>query len=724
LTTVADFSVAQVGHYGQLYSVGTQEFVFVGQRGHANTATDVKALYYKWHRTNGITVQATEEPTLDSVLPADYLTHPTTALVGDTAVLVSNFVWGGRTSIQVKTYHPETSWGPTFTWQEGSYSSATNGVGNEFMRSGGNLNRPTTRMHLITAHSANDFAGTPNRAHYWWTNSAPLAPTTVSPGTNADGLVRVSSDRPTLRARSAAYPRFNRRYRASFQIDQLANWVTPSRTVTEPRADLQYGGVEHSEQVPGSAELFQGTWYMRASLIDEWGRQGIWTVGDTGFIVYHPPTSSAHTPSANAFIPYGTGTITVGWEFVDPSLYDFQTAYQVIVTDGTNVIYDSGKVVSAAQTHGVPLAVGQKDVGLYWYVTLWDSDDVAGPASVLNPFRVGDAPTVTITSPADGSTTDNPGVNLNWTVAFGGTRTFNAYMVTAESLTHSWSSGWVSVNETSFVFPETILQNDSTYTISVFVRDSEGLQGTDSITIDTEWIPPDAPFFSVDTDSFDTDGYITISWSHAAADPTFASYRVYRRHPTIEDVDPDWTLFAEISDVLTTYSVTDWHLGSNEIYEYVVVQVATRFGVPVESVKAPEQVLAVNSNYWLIVDDPEGTYGVLIGHVISDDPTEEQDYFLHNIIGRGRTEDRGTRWGWTGTLTAQLWDTETTRARDSRQELMAVRHEGMPVYLRNPFGDVYRVSMGNFSISRVAGTGSQEYINLTIPYSEISDATE
>jgi hypothetical protein len=41
--------------------------------------------------------------------------------------------------------------------------------------------------------------------------------------------------------------------------------------------------------------------------------------------------------------------------------------------------------------------------------------------------------------------------------------------------------------------------------------------------------------------------------------------------------------------------------------------------------------------------------------------------------------------------------------------------------MRNPFGDVYRIRVGNLSISRLAGVGVDEFVDVTIPYSEVAE---
>ena len=50
---------------------------------------------------------------------------------------------------------------------------------------------------------------------------------------------------------------------------------------------------------------------------------------------------------------------------------------------------------------------------------------------------------------------------------------------------------------------------------------------------------------------------------------------------------------------------------------------------------------------------------------------------------------------------------------------MKLANSGDTLYLRTPFGDVYQVSAGQIQVERIAGTGANEFVNMTIPYLEL-----
>jgi hypothetical protein len=280
-----------------------------------------------------------------------------------------------------------------------------------------------------------------------------------------------------------------------------------------------------------------------------------------------------------------------------------------------------------------------------------------------------------------------------------------------------FTSGWITSTALTYTMPPDVLDTDLTYEIYVIVRDTGGVEGSDSVTVDTDWVKPGTVDFAVYAGDFDTEGHVVIHWSAIGRDAEFAAYRIYYRLVGATA----WTLLATYDHIAPSYEHLEYKIGATEEYEYVVVQVADRFGALVEGPYNPLTMAAESSNYFLIVELEGEVLAVPLYNVIGDDPVEEQDYELHQIIGRGRVEDRGTRWGWTGSLVCQLRDKEGgLTARLQRQQILAAKAIVAPTYLRNPFGDVWLVSLGNASISRIAGVGTREFVDLTLPYSELS----
>ena len=58
-------------------------------------------------------------------------------------------------------------------------------------------------------------------------------------------------------------------------------------------------------------------------------------------------------------------------------------------------------------------------------------------------------------------------------------------------------------------------------------------------------------------------------------------------------------------------------------------------------------------------------------------------------------------------------------ARQQRQALERIKAQKTWVYLRNPFGDIWKVAPGNISVKRLAGVGKSEFVDVSIPYEEV-----
>jgi alpha-L-rhamnosidase len=80
----------------------------------------------------------------------------------------------------------------------------------------------------------------------------------------------------------------------------------------------------------------------------------------------------------------------LSWIMNDPDRGEVQTAWQVVVSSGNSIIWDSGKTASRASS-SVPYAgPGLSPATKYtWKVRLWDKDDQASPFSEESGFITG-----------------------------------------------------------------------------------------------------------------------------------------------------------------------------------------------------------------------------------------------------------------------------------------------------------------------------------------------
>lgn len=537
----------------------------------------------------------------------------------------------------------------------------------------------------------------------------PTVPTSITPAPNAT----IATDRPSLTATLAALSE-GRRLKAEWQLATNSGFSTNLRTVTESDADLRTSGAT-TEPVPTTSILFQSIWYLRARGVDEFGNTGAWSSGQI-FTVAHRPVAGPTSP-ANDSVTTFTST-DFSWNFSDPEPSDVQTAYQLIIerNDTGAVLSDSGKIISSSKTRTVSTGSLLKDVKMRWKVRVWDSDDVAGDYSGYRIFTLSDVPTVTITSPASGSVVLTGQPTINWTTDVNTTQaTFRVLFKQQVDDIILFDSGVISSDVKTYTAPRNILENLGSYSVTVTVTDNQGLSGSSINTFTTAYEVPQTAVYSVDPAGYDDIGYILIDWSTMNPDEFFVSWNVYRRRAG----DQEWNLIASYTDPTTLFH-HDWTVTTGDSWEYAVTQSAGRSGQVLDSVIAgtPDSILADGSHYWLINPYDESV-NFKLENVSSDSYTDEFEEAELVIIGRGRKINTGTRLGYSGSMVAQLRDSETETARSKRQRLQEIKSSRLSYYLRNPFGDLLLVSVGNLAISRIAGVGTSEYVDVTIPYKEV-----
>lgn len=432
-------------------------------------------------------------------------------------------------------------------------------------------------------------------------------PTAFTP---ANGSSQISSI-PTISASADLDRAYGQTaYKAVWQFASDAGFTTNLKEFIQTDTKfLDINGTDTSGTVvtitdvlPTAYSLPQGTWYARAALIDYAGKQGNWSATNS-FSIAHPPAAIPKTPSLGQTFLYGGGTVTVTWDFTDPSGDDYQTAYQVLVTkvsDGSTV-YDSGKVSSASEAHttGV-IASGNKDILLQWQVKLWDRDDVPGAYSPPNTFILADNPTITITTPAASAVlnTAMPFIQLDGTV--GGTRRIKYYkIVITQGSTVVHQTALVAVDLASpytigYTPPLPVLKNNQNYTITAYVVDSVGLSSAVATRqVSTSWTPPATPQnVTIDVSHFnvENEGYVLVGWDDAVRDTDFTAWIIYRRADEIDQgtlavvEEGEWEEVSRVYNISTpTYSFKDYWAPSAHAVRYRVTQLVNRFGDLVES---------------------------------------------------------------------------------------------------------------------------------------------
>jgi hypothetical protein len=537
----------------------------------------------------------------------------------------------------------------------------------------------------------------------------PNTPTNVTPASGAS----VTTDTPNLTATMSGTGTGSG-YTIEWQLATDSGFTANVKTITSTA--LASNGTWTQAVTSGNA-LSPGTWYIRARAKDQLNTYSAYSTA-TSFTVSHPATATSLTPTGGGTLAYVSPT-RLSWTFSDTSSTDTQSAYQVVLerNDTAQVITDTGKLTSTNKFHDMTIATTYKGIMLRWKVQVWDDNNTSAGYSAYSLFMPADAATVAITAPTAGQVVANGSPTTSWTV--GGAATQVKYKVdyklTNGTVVHS--SGTITdANARSYSPSTNILQNTTNYQVTVSVTDSNGLIGTATQSFSTNYPTPSAVTSSADNTNLVNTGYINVDWSQQTADSTFVQWNVYRRLMGTTT----WTKIYSTTSV-NTRNYHDWTFPAGNILEYSVTQTATRSGVNVEGApdSNPPDIDGTDGNYWLINPYDE-TVNMLLDNVTDDSFTDEYEQESFVIIGRGRKVNYGTRAGYTGSITCKFRDDANGRtARQKRLQLELLKATRNLYYLRNPFGDVMQVALGNIQISRIAGVGSSEFCDVTIPYEQV-----
>ena len=469
--------------------------------------------------------------------------------------------------------------------------------------------------------------------------------------------------------------------------------------------------------------LAQGTWYVRARFVGEFGTNGSYASYNT-FTVSHPPAAALWWPTGGVSYEWDA-TPQVFWNFSDDYPSDDQTAYQVeLWVDGLkgSTLVDSTKTTSTTKSHtfGTLSDATYKNVLLRIRVKVWDVDDVAGAWSNETTFYLRDLPTATITYPATVINEDNPTVTWTFTGTGAPATTQAKYRVRVTDTTQSVvveDSGTIASTATSYVVSGPVIIPGNTYSVQLDLTDSVGLIGTDTNSgLTTTFSLPDTPTFYPDGSSFLGTGGVRIDWSGSTADANLLGWKVYRRLSGLVT----WKEVYDGSTDANTRSFVDYTCPAGQSVEYGVTQIVDNLsGGSIESATSVETFQGECDKYFLVSND-DPTLNIELFHVTGDNFSDEKEMTAVNLIGRGRRIEYGTRFGRTGQLTAQIRDTSSMTARQQRLFIEEIRNSGQVIYLRSPFGDVWEVALSGISFTREAGVGTREFGSLSIDYTEVT----
>lgn len=579
---------------------------------------------------------------------------------------------------------------------------------------------PFTTAEGLWYMKARTFTGDPITRFSTWTPitsftvTIPPPPTPTLPA-SLNGATFTTST-PTLSATLTATAD-GRSQRVEYSIASDAAFTTLVTTYTEDVATAKTTTGLHTFNVPLASKIPQGTWYLRARALDQVGIFSDYSAAVT-FTVAHAPAASATSPAASVGVQTVGGNLSFFWSFSDPWSQDSMTSYQVSVerNDTGASVYDSTKTAGTVTTHVVPPTGWVKDVLLRWRVRVWDQDDVQGIYSPYQMFTYSDPPTVTITAPTAAQVVGTGSPTITWTTDAATTQVSRQIVITdASTLQLVYDSGIVKTAVKTWTSPTTILSNNMAYVLTVTVTDALAMSTSASQSFSTSYPAPDNVTWSIDPTTYDSLGYVTLDWSSTQPDLSFVRWNVYRRFTG----GSNFTLiYSTVDSTILTYH--DWQATSGYSYDYAVTQVALRSGINIESAVIPSDSFYIESLHYWIINPYDETKNVRLNNVTSDSYTEVYDEAELHLIGRGRKKNLGTRFGVDGSLTAQLRDSpDLGPARLQRLRLVMIKDSKVTCFLRGPFGDLLQISIGNITYARIAGVGSSEFVDVTIPYQEV-----
>lgn len=540
------------------------------------------------------------------------------------------------------------------------------------------------------------------------------------------------------------------KFRLSWEAATDAAFTLNYKTYVDPTV-FQHGAYSSGAKTSALSDwkglaLASGTWYLRGKVTDLYGNTDIFTGGQ--FTVTHPAYSASVTPPYTSLQAYayldpgavnGYSTVPVAWTFVDAWAEDSQTAYQLIVRDevtATNV-WDSGKIFSVAKNALARVPFASKGHACTVTVLLWDSFDQS--AAATQPTQTGrfvtyDAATITgfAATSIDGSgfvNTNDPVFSYSYTLGPVSVVTRLELVITKGGQTVFAGTLNSPALTGSITAVGAALLNNTAYTATLTAVDNNGMTVSTSINFTTLWTPPaTAGDLAVALTDYNVEnkGYVTVTWGTAAQETEFVGWNVYRKVDMLDALGnvisqgtEEWIGF---DGTTSAHSFKDFFAPSGHRVGYLVRQVVRRFGAPVEGTNTTwTYVLPVTDGYWLIDPDqidPTASAFKLY-NVTADAYTIKYEEAAIQIIGRGLHIDRGDRLGVDGSLTCQLRDSTGTSARQKKLRLEEIKEEARSLFLRTPFGDKWYVNIGDMTVTRIAGTGNAEFVDVTVPYVEV-----
>jgi hypothetical protein len=124
------------------------------------------------------------------------------------------------------------------------------------------------------------------------------------------------------------------------------------------------------------------------------------------------------------------------------------------------------------------------------------------------------------------------------------------------------------------------------------------------------------------------------------------------------------------------------------------------------------------ANYKLI-DPANAANFVTLWGVTEDQFTHDREREILVVIGRGKKVNYGTDLGMVGSLTVKIRERAGSTSSAQRDALEAFLVAHPDVILESPWGDQWHCDIGPFTVTRIAGTGDSEAVDISFTYEEL-----
>lgn len=508
---------------------------------------------------------------------------------------------------------------------------------------------------------------------------------------------------------------------------ELSNDNFASHSIVYPADVLAAGPWTRQLQ---TQPLSAGIWYLRSRTSDEFGQVSDWHATSVVIITGKPQTKS-HSPN-DTVVPYEGGNVVLSWVLDDPNPTNTITSATVEVIHPPTMFYIVQEIDFYTTENRITVSIPQSynEQELAWRVQVKDNEGLWSDISPWVPFRVANKPEVNIQVPDESGLVWSPKPTFHWSIT-------SPFVVAgpdfSERTQKQWrvyvtdesgeseivaDSGWQAGEATSWEMPTAILTTDSQYLLTIEVIDNLGLSARAMRPFIATYTRPTPVTPVLDAGRFQEEAAIIVDWSAAVIDVGFVEWRVYR-----SSLESEFEIYDLIfsTNSPSVRSFVDYLMPCGESHFYVVVQaVVNAFSQVVESIFQPAQIPSLYTPYFFLIVPDEPSLNLQLRNVKSDSFGDEQEMETINLIGRGRRVEYGTRYGQSGSLEVQLYDRPGLTARQQRRAIETIRDSKLPVYLRNPFGDVWKVALMSAQVSRIAGVGPREYATVNIEYVEVT----